>query len=187
MRKPLSRAKVRRMRGFPGVRSASSGPSRKTTGPKPRQPPQPGGQLFAAGHGPSLVNLSVVIEHAPGDVRCGNVQSGVENDCLPRSVKRGLKQPFTLQSTEASFIVSPGQPFAEDLSLTLGTLLVCGHTSSGMGRPPSGTMAVGRPRGLVQWVPRSMPRWRKVVAARSWGRTRPLLIERPRESLLPMT
>lgn len=49
------------------------------------------------------------------------------------------------------------------------------QSSSGIGRPPSVTIGVGRPWGLIQWLFRSMSRWRKTVAARSWGRTRPSL------------
>ena len=59
------------------------------------------------------------------------------------------------------------------------------HTSSGMGRPSSVTMGVGRPCGLIQWLLASISRWRKTVAAMSWGRTAPLWIVPPRGSVLP--
>ncbi len=83
-------------------------PNRKQPGPPAKAVREPFSTSNADGQAVAPNSARAPIEHAPGDVRCGNAPSGVGHDRLPRSVKRGLKQPFTLRSTEASFIVSPG-------------------------------------------------------------------------------
>ena len=100
-----------------------------------------------------------------GDPQDDGVDDRHENDASrdsPSQDSQGKarmlpKHPVRLLRVQGS--APPGQPTAPRLN-------------SGIGWPPSVTMGLGRPCASCQWARRSIPRWRKTVAARSDGVTR---------------